>query len=140
MFYEFEFFQPADFLTLSQELYDKENSLKSPSSAIKRTVISRIYYSTFLFVRNWLINHGYHSTKRDHTEIPDYIRINGPFSPMDNYFVSNELLRLKKLRHQADYYISRNDCLRYGEVWISDDIPSAFQAARDIIAKFQNVK
>lgn len=140
MFYEFEFFQPIDFLKLAEEMYCDVDSFDSMPSAVKRTIISRIYYSTFLYVRGWLIKHGYYSTKNDHTLIPDYINTNGLFSPVDNKYISGELLRLKKLRHQADYYINRNDCLRYGEVWISDDIESAFEAANDIIQKFQNKK
>lgn len=140
MFYEFDFFQPIDFLKLSEEMYSNADSFKSMPSAVKRTVISRIYYSTFLYVRDWLIRHGYHSTKKDHTEIPHYIGTKGPFSPVDNQYISGELLRLKKLRHQADYYIIRNDCSKYREEWISDDIESAFEAANDIIQKFQNKK
>ena len=140
MFYEFEFFQPIDFLKLSEEMYSDVDSFKSMPSAVKRTVISRIYYSTFLYVRDWLIRHGYSSTKNDHTQIPDYISTQWPFSPIDNQYISTELLRLKKLRHQADYYIIRNDCLRYGEQWISDDVESTFQTANDIILKFKNKK
>lgn len=118
-------------------MYSEVDSFKSMPSAVKRTVINRIYYSTFLYVRDWLIGHGYYSTKNDHTQIPDYISTQGPFSPVDNQYISTELLRLKKLRHQADYYITRNDCLRYGEQWISDDIESAFQSANDIIQNFK---
>lgn len=138
MFYEFEFFQPIDFLKLSQEMYDKADLFNSMPSAVKRTIISRIYYSTFLYVRNWLIRHGYNSTKEDHTEIPNYISTNGPFSTIDNRYISLELVRLKKLRHQADYYITLNDCLKYGDEWISDDIESAFESAHEIIEKFKN--
>ena len=68
----------------------------------------------------------------------EYISSEGPFSPIDNKYISSELIRLKKLRHQADYYVTRDECLRYGEVWIPDDIESAFESAQDIIEKFKN--
>lgn len=140
LFYEFEFFQPIDFLDLANESYLKVYSFDSTPSAVKRTVMSRIYYATFLFVREWLIRKGYSSTKNDHTLIPEYISRNGPFSHAENQNISSELRRLKKLRHQADYYINRNDCSRYGEYWINDDIDSAFEAARHIFQKFKRIK
>lgn len=137
MFYEFEHFLPGDFLELSKELYFKIGTFESTPSAIKRNVYSRVYYATFLYVREWLVRYKqYASNKRDHTEIPNFIRHHGPFNPVDNQKIASDLERLKKLRHQADYYLTRDDCFRYGEIWINDDIDFAFETADNIINKF----
>ena len=137
MFYEFEHFLPIDFLELSKELYSKLDYFESTPSAIKRNIYSRIYYATFLYVREWLIRYKqYNSTKLDHTEIPNFIRHYGPFNPVDNQKIASDLERLKKLRHQSDYYLTRDDCFKYGEIWINDDIDSAIETSDYIINKF----
>lgn len=140
MFYEFEFFKPIDFLDFAKEINLKVYSFKSMPSAVKRTVISRIYYATFLFVREWLIRHGYTSTKKDHSKIPEHIKTKGPFSYEDNKNISQDLILLKRLRHQADYYINKNDCLRYGEIWDQNDINYAFKTSESILQKFKSIK
>lgn len=89
MFYEFEFFQPLDFLEFSNEIYGEYDSFNSMPSAVKRTVINRIYYSIFLYVREWLIQFDdYSSTIKDHSEIPKHIISSNLFQLIDAQFIS----------------------------------------------------
>ena len=57
---DFEEFKPIDFLEFSKELYENMGELNSNPSAIKRTIVSRLYYASFLHLRLWFINNkGY---------------------------------------------------------------------------------
>ncbi|MDR0911077.1 MAG: hypothetical protein LBM96_00570 [Methanobrevibacter sp.] len=47
-------FSPEDFLELSKELIDTKEELKSNNSAINRTIIDRLYYALFLYLRSWI--------------------------------------------------------------------------------------
>ena len=119
MFYEFEFFRPIDFLEFSKELLNNIDDFDSEISAIKRTIFSRIYYSSFLHVREWLIkNCNYISTVGDHSNILDFLRLYGPFDSAKNMEIVSNLEILKKLRHQSDYYIKKDDVKRYNDFWL----------------------
>lgn len=138
MFHEFEFFQPVDFLELSKELFANFEDFESGISSAKRTIYNRIYFSAFLHVREWLVlNQNYMSTVNDHSSIPDFIRFNGPFDTSKNLEIASDLELLKKLRHQADYYISRDDCMRYNASFLDKDIDEALKIAEKIFNSFQ---
>ena len=47
-------------------------------------------------------------------EITEYISMRGSLSPVHNQCIYRELLRLKELWPQEDYYIVCNDSSRYG--------------------------
>lgn len=138
MFYEFEFFIPSDFLELSNELLEKLDNFDCGISALKRTIYSRAYYSSFLHVREWLLHRGiYVSTVKDHSEIPDFLRLHGPFDSAKNMEIASEMELLKKLRHQADYYIKKEDASRYNSVWVDGSVEDALSMADDIIHSFK---
>ena len=123
MFYEFEFFMPRDFLELSKQLFCKLDDFDLLISALKRTIYSRTYYSVFLHVREWLVvNSKYVSTVDDHSNIPEFIRFNGPFTPDANIEIASNLEILKKLRLQADYYVGKGDAIRYNHIWVDKSI------------------
>lgn len=96
MFFEFEYFLPKDYLDFSKELLFNSDNFNCGISALKRTIYSRAYYSTFLHIREWLIlNAGYKSGGNDHGDIPDFIRLKGPFDCAKNSELATNLEYLK---------------------------------------------
>lgn len=140
MFYEFEFFMPKDYLDFSKELSWKPDDFNCGISALKRTIYSRAYYSAFLHVREWLIQYDkYKSTSDDHSDIPEHIRSNGPFDSVKNMEIASNLELLKSLRQQADYYIKREDALRYKHVWMNESIEEALNLVDEIFRAFSKI-
>ena len=92
-----------------------------------------------MFVREWLLkNTNYVSNpKKDHSKIPEYIKIQGPFSNEVNKDISNNFNILKRLRHQSDYYIEVPPLYSYEySMWIFRDISYALALAEDIFVAF----
>lgn len=80
---------------------------------------------------------NYVSLKGEHTKLPNFIRFRGPFTYDKNKELSEDLILLKKLRHQADYYITVPS--QYIK-WNFTSIVSAFEIAEDIIETFSKFK
>lgn len=139
---EFEDFRPLDFLVLAKEINEKQVNFKSPNSAIKRNILGRIYYSVFLFLRDWLLKHtSYNSNPiKEHSKIPRYIELHGPFDVEVNKYISKSFKTLKKLRHQSDYYLHIPPLYSYEySNWVFKDINYAFSLANDIISEFEKL-
>ena len=141
--HHFENFQALDFLNLAEKLieYHYENELNN--SSLERTIYGRIYYGTFLFVRTWLdekTEFNVKNTGEDHKNIPRYLKAHGPFEPSKNNMISDGIKTLKKLRHQADYYLKFPDKhSREYDRWITDDIHYAIDLAENIINSFNEL-
>lgn len=105
---DFVNFESEHFLELAKLLYDGLNDSEY-KSALERTIITRIYYSVFLFLREWMKEENYgHLLKnegKDHSIIPDFIYDNGPCDYQTNHDIANNFKDLKKLRRQCDYYL-----------------------------------
>lgn len=139
MFDNFEDFEPLYFLDFSKELLENSNCFDVNETTIKRIVYGRIYYATFLYVREWLKSHlEYNSTRRDHTQMLNFIRSRGPFNRTLNHKICDDLFLLKLLRHQVDYYITipREGELGEGDEWYNESIETAFELAESIIQTF----
>lgn len=102
---DFEEFEPIDFLELSKELYNNLEELDSKPSSIKRTIVSRLYYASFLHVRTWLINNGVYNSKGpvDHYNIPRLIIGNTPMMSIFEKELRDKLIILGKNRRICDY-------------------------------------
>lgn len=140
MFDNFEDFEPLYFLNFSKELLDKSDFFEVNENTIKRIVYGRTYYATFLFVREWLKNHWrYRSTKRDHTQMLNFIKNRGPFGSILNHQIADDLFLLKSLRHQVDYYLEvpSGDELGDNDEWYYESIETAFELAESIIQTFE---
>lgn len=134
MFKNFDDFEPKYFLDFSKELYDSSQSFNSKST-VNRVIYGWIYYGTFLYLREWLKKYwGYHSTTKDHTKMINFIRSKGPFGFITNTKIADDLELLKKLRHQADYFITipNKGTEKYSK-WIFESIDDAFIIAQSII-------
>lgn len=140
MFDDFDDFEPLYFLDFSEELFSKINSFEVNETTIKRVIYCRIFYATFLYVREWLKdNWKYNSTKRDHTQMLNFIRSKGPFNRILNHKIYDNLLMLKSLRHQVDYYIIiPTEEELGGKDWYFESIETAFEIANFIIQSFEN--
>ncbi|MBQ6099324.1 MAG: hypothetical protein IJL02_05610 [Methanobrevibacter sp.] len=139
MFDNFEDFEPLYFLNFSKQLLECSNCFEVNETTIKRIVYGRIYYATFLYVREWLkMNWQYNSTKRDNTQMLNFIRSRGPFNRVLNHKIRDDLFLLKSLRHQVDYYITipREGEIGGDAVWYDESIETAFELADFIIEKF----
>ena len=139
---DFEDISPKEFLDFTCELDQIKEDLNSTNSAINRTIYMRIYYSVFLFLREWLKKFmNYESRKGEHTKLPRFIKKHGPFEDKKNKEIYRGLNILKKLRHQADYklIIPPKNSLDY-QKWEFTSITSAFEIAEDIIKTFNNYK
>ena len=99
---DFEDMTPKEFIDLAQELEKIKKDLNSTKSALNRNIYSRIYYSVFLFLREWFKKYSdYHSwPKGEHSRLANYIRFRGPFDKELNELIYRKLIKLKKLRHQ----------------------------------------
>ena len=96
--YEFDNFQPVDFLTIASQLNSEIFSFNSPSSSVNRTIFGRIYYGVFLTIREFLKNNtGYISNPfGEHRRLANYIESKGPFANSLNHKVAKYLRILKK--------------------------------------------
>ncbi|WP_292474258.1 hypothetical protein [Methanosphaera sp.] len=141
MFKNFDDFEPKYFLDFSKELYDSAQLFTS-NSAVNRVIYGRIYYGTFLYVREWLKKYwGYNSTSKDHTQMINFIRSRGPFGFILNTQIADDLELLKKLRHQADYFITLpcEGSKEYSK-WTFESITDAFNIAQSIIGYVDEIE
>ena len=134
MFKNFDDFEPKYFIDFSKELHDSRQSFNS-NSTVNRVIYGRIYYGTFLYVREWLKKYwGYNSTTKDHTKMINFIRSRGSFGFITNTKIADDLELLKKLRHQSDYFITiPNKGTEEYSKWIFESIDDAFNIAQSII-------
>jgi hypothetical protein len=134
--------EPKEFFDLACELEDIKEGLNSTESSVNRNIYMRIYYAVFLFLREWLKkNTPYYSwPKGEHSRLANYIRFKGPFNRETNLLIYRKLIRLKKLRHQADYRlkIPSRDSEDY-QKWDFTSITSAFEIAEDIFKTFNEL-
>jgi hypothetical protein len=134
--------EPKEFFDFACELEEIKEDLNSTESAVNRSIYMRIYYAVFLFLREWLKkNTSYYSwPKGEHSRLANYIRFKGPFTREINLLIYRKLIRLKKLRHQADYKLNvpDKDSADY-EKWDFTSITSAFEIAEDIIETFKGL-
>lgn len=139
---DFEDVSPNEILDLAHELDEIKEDLNSTNSSINRTVYTKIYYAVFLFLREWLKKYmGYKSFKGEHKKLPNFIKSRGPFDYIKNEQIHDEVLLLKKLRHQADYRLAvPSKFSRDYTKWEFTSINSAFKIARDIIKTFNDYK
>lgn len=141
MFEDFDDFKPTYFLNFSEELHENMNLFETNNPTLKRVMYGRIYYATFLYLREWLKqNTNYHSTHRDHTVIPNYITAHGPFNELHNLEISTDFRHLKKLRQQSDYNITlpEKETNEYDN-WIWDSVENAFKISCNIIKSFDDI-
>lgn len=138
----FDNFQPLDFLKLSKYLVNflEENGWNN--SSLERTIFGRLYYGTFLYVREWLsekTDFNVNNNGSDHRNIPKFIMSKGPFDDEKNSYISGNFKELRKLRNQADYYLTVPDenSKEYNR-WINEDLNYAIDLAEDIINSFKN--
>ena len=138
----FEDFQPLDFLDFAKNLINYLDEFGWGNSSMERTIFGRIYYGTFLYIREWLSNRTDFDVKnnaKDHQNIPRYIKSKGPFDEETNILISDNLKTLRKLRNQSDYnLIIPNENSREYTRWNHRDIYYAIDLAEDIINYFRN--
>ena len=105
---DFVNFESNHFLELAKLLYDDVNDSEY-KSALERTIITRIYYAVFLFLREWMKEENYgcllKNNGEDHSIIPDFIYNNGPCDNQTNHDIANNFKDLKRLRRQCDYFL-----------------------------------
>lgn len=142
MFENFDEFTPYDFIDFSKEIYDNLDDESNLNSAYQRVIYSRIYYGTFLYVREWLKKYwGYNSSTKDHTKMLNFIKTSGPFGFFLNSKIADDLKTLKILRHQADYYITvpEEGSIKYSQ-WIFESIDYAFELSHSIIEHVNEIE
>jgi hypothetical protein len=137
---DFKDVEPVEFFNLARELDRIKKDLNSTEPSINRNIYGRIYYSIFLFLREWLKKHTSYQSwpKGEHSRMANYIRYRGPFDEKINELIYEDLVLLKKLRHQADYKlkIPIKSSQNYHR-WDFTTIGSAFEIAEDIFRIFR---
>ena len=137
---DFKDVEPVEFFNLARELDRIKKDLNSTEPSINRNIYERIYYSIFLFLREWLKKHTSYQSwpKGEHSRMANYIRYRGPFDEKINELIYEDLVLLKKLRHQADYKlkIPIRSSQNYHR-WDFTTIGSAFEIAEDIFRIFR---
>ncbi|MBQ9026243.1 MAG: hypothetical protein IJ104_07720 [Methanobrevibacter sp.] len=130
-------------MNLADEMYNRRDLFESSTSSVKCNIYGRIYYSIFLYVREWLNqNTSYVSYPfGEHKRMPMFIKNKGPFTDEQNEEIFRLFNQLKKLRHQSDYYLEiPNKYSKMYEDWVFEDIVDAFEIADYIIECFDNVE
>lgn len=138
---EFEDFNPQNFLEFACELNDSIEKFESPSSSVKRTIFSRIYYAVFLCLREILShNTDYISNPfGEHRRLPNFIENKGSWDNKLNKDVADYIRNLKKLRIQSDYYLEVPlKCTKEYADWAFEDTDFAIDVANKIITLFKN--
>ncbi|WP_405290772.1 hypothetical protein [Methanobrevibacter sp.] len=139
---DFEDVSPKEIFDFAYELNSIKEDLNSSNSTINRTVYVKIYYAVFLFLREWLKKYTeYKSLRGEHKKLPNFIKIRGPFDNEKNNEIYEDLLLLKKLRHQADYRLTVPS--KYSQEykkWKFTSIESAFNIAKGILHTFMDNK
>ena len=140
----FENFQPLDFLDLAKKSIEYLEEHSWNNSSLERNIFGRVYYGTFLYVREWLSNNtndfNVENNGKDHKNIPNYIKSKGPFDEYINIIISDNLKKLRKLRNQADYNLTIPDeNSREFSRWNHSDVNHAIDLAEDIVNSFRNV-
>lgn len=140
----FENFQPLDFLDLAKKSIEYLEEHSWNNSSLERNIFGRVYYGTFLYVREWLSNNtddfNVRNNGEDHKNIPGYIKSKGPFDEYTNIIISDNLKKLRKLRNQADYNLTvPNKNSREFARWNHSDVNHAVDLAEDIVNSFRNV-
>jgi uncharacterized protein (UPF0332 family) len=97
-------FNWGDYLTLATALV-KEPENPGPSEAALRSAISRAYYAAFRRALDVAISEGYQSrnTGDDHFAVRAHFRELPPSHDTERKALSTYLIRLSKVRNQADY-------------------------------------
>ena len=136
----FEDFQSLDFLDLAKKLIEYNKKHRWENSSLERTIFGRIYYGTFLHVKEWLSENtdfNVENNGKDHSNIPKYIKTKGPFDKDTNKDISDYIKQLKQLRNQADYHLKVPDknSKEYAR-WDTRDVNSAIDFAEYIIKQF----
>ena len=138
---DFEDIEPKEFYDLACELEQIKEKLSSTESAVNRNIYMRIYYSVYLFIREWLKKHTPYQSKPkgEHRRLANYVRFHGPFSRDINESIYFDLILLKKLRHQADYKLKvpYKYTAEY-QKWDFTSISAAFNIAEEIIETFKS--
>ena len=99
---DFEDISPKEIYDFACELDEIKDDLNSTNASINRTIYVKIYYAVFLFLREWLKKFmKYKSLKGEHKKMPNFIKKNCPFGKEKNSEIFEELVLLKKLRHQV---------------------------------------
>lgn len=137
---DFESFEPVHFLELSKELYKKKDGFDTEPSALKRTIVSRIYYAAFLHVRLWFINNKNYKSKGgvDHYEIPNFILDNTPMMRIFEKELKDKLIILGKNRKVCDYEFEIPPTKGKYAKFYAYSLEDLIKYSNDIINKFNN--
>jgi hypothetical protein len=94
-------FDWLNFLELAKELMmEIESRWGRLSEAVKRTVVSRAYYSAFCYIRNYEAEHSHFKithTPEDHKNLIKHLKDIGRFG------IATALRNLRKYRNYCDY-------------------------------------
>ena len=133
-------FESKHYLELAKLLYNHINDTEY-KSALERTIITRIYYAVFLFLREWMKKENYgiylKNNGLDHAIIPNFIYDNGPCDYQTNHDIANNFKDLKKLRQQCDYFLELpKKGTDESNKWINISTQDAILTAEFIINSF----
>ena len=133
-------FESKHYLELAKLLYNHINDTEY-KSALERTIITRIYYAVFLFLREWMKKENYgiylKNNELDHAIIPNFIYDNGPCDYQTNHDIANNFKDLKKLRQQCDYFLELpKKGTDESNKWINISTQDAILTAEFIINSF----
>ncbi|MGL6298043.1 MAG: hypothetical protein ACRC1M_02635 [Methanobacteriaceae archaeon] len=141
---EFEYFEPLHLLNLAKNLYNDlnddniMNNIQShiPKSTIIRTIVNRIYYAIFLYIRSWLIEkYDYKSSYGDHGLIPKFFKEEKPLNPyVINKNITSRFYLLKNNRQYCDYELNVHNKEKICGKWFDTELEDLFKDAEYIIS------
>lgn len=100
-------FVPEHLLDLADYLNDFQfNSKLYDLQCIRRTIINRLYYASYLHAREWILIHGkYNSLEEYSNESSSHLAIVSALRRLNQYKLANDFFNFKELRKEADYDI-----------------------------------
>lgn len=135
---DFEKFKPKDLLELSLELYNNLDNIPAESSAIKRTIVNRLYYASFLHVREWFIENKNYKSKGplDHSNLPNEIIGNTPMIEPFEKDLRDKLIILGKNRRFCDYELKIPELTNKNKKYYSHSLEKLIEYSENIIFTF----
>ncbi|WP_298521790.1 hypothetical protein [uncultured Methanobrevibacter sp.] len=118
-------FELADYLNNHQF-----NSEKYDLQCIRRTIVNRLYYASYLHAKEWILVNGNFNSLDDYSdESSMHLAIVYGLRKLHQYKLADDFFDFKELRKDADYDIVR--------IIDEDDVKEAYDFANAIFSMLQ---
>lgn len=119
-----------NFLDFAKELIEKKDQFECNEVSINRTIVDRLYYTSFLHVRTWIeqniTNNGLKYDASDHGNVLHEINKCSDFDYSTSYSINSEMNNLRDYRNDTSYVLDekylKSDIAEKDLIFLSDDV------------------